>query len=119
MLKRQTPRNRFAHPGACQRNCKISRFDLQPQFNAPAQTLGELVLDKPLHFLGVITRAEVSADNQLVLETICPFQEIIQVHMPEFVNLLTAMIWANEAHFGNEDLRLIHCREIIQSSWTR
>jgi len=44
----------------------------------------------------MIARAEVRADDHLILEAIGPLHEIVQVHVPELVNLLAAMIGPDE-----------------------
>ena len=39
----------------------------------------------------VIARAEMGHDNQFVFETIGPFDDVVQMRMAEFVDLLLAM----------------------------
>jgi len=42
----------------------------------------------------MIARAEVRADDHLILEAIGPLHEIVQVHVPELVNPSRGDDWA-------------------------
>ena len=66
----------------------------QPKLDPVAQHRRHLVVDEAAHFLGMIARAEVRADDQLVLETVRALDEVIQVHVSELVDLLAAVIGA-------------------------
>ena len=64
----------------------------------------------------MVAGAKMSADDQLVLETVSPFDEIIQVHVAELVNLLPAVIGPDKAQLGNQHLGLEDRRIVVQAS---
>src|SRR5437868_1022884 len=61
---------------------------LYPQLDALAQSRRQLRLQQLAHLVRVVARAEVRADDQLVLEPICALQQVVQVHVPELVDLV-------------------------------
>src|SRR5437870_5295694 len=67
----------------------------------------------------MIAGAEMGKDEQLVFESVRALDEIIQVHMAELVYLLAAVVRANKAHLGDQDLRLESGREVVQARGAR
>src|SRR5207247_11195791 len=63
----------------------------------------------------MVARAEVRADNQLVLEAVGPLDEVVEVHVAELVDLLAAVVGPDEAHFGDEDLGLVDRRVVVEA----
>ena len=43
------------------------------------------------------------------------FDEIIQMHVPELVDLVAAVARADEAHLGDQDLRIEERRVVIEA----
>src|SRR5438105_2324739 len=61
--------------------CVLKQLDmeLQPQFHPLAQACRYLALYHPAHFLGMIARAEMRADDHLVAKAVGALHEIVQV----------------------------------------
>ena len=57
-----------------------------------------------LHFLRMIARAEMAADDHLVMEAGGALDEIVEMHVAELVNFLPAMIGPNETQLHNQHL---------------
>src|SRR5438552_650907 len=90
-----------------------------PEFEAIAQGRGQTGLDYAPHLLGMVARAQVAADQQLVVKTIGPLQEIVQVHVTELVDLLAAVVGTDETEFRDQDLRLEDRRIGVQARRAR
>jgi len=58
-------------------------------------------------------------DDQFILETVCPLNEIIQVHVPKFVYLLAAVAGSDEAQFCYQDFRAVYIGTSIEASRAR
>src|SRR5438128_8197204 len=91
---------------------------LKPQLHAFLKMRRQLAVDEAADLLRMIARAEVRKDDQLVAEALGALNYIIQMHMAELVDLFTAVVRANETHFGNQDLRVIQRRITVQAGRT-
>src|SRR5207302_2172980 len=79
-------------------DCTRPRSASNPQPHLLAQFRRQLCLDDAAHLVRMIARAEMTAHDQFVLEAVGPFDEVVQVHVTELVDLLTAMVRTNETH---------------------
>src|SRR5262249_35504531 len=67
----------------------------------------------------MIARAKMGENDQLVLETIGSLDHVIEMHVPELVDLFAAMAGPDEADLGNENLGLVNGWVVIQAGRTR
>jgi hypothetical protein len=57
-----------------------------------AEQVGERAGDGRFDRAGVIARADVGGDDDLVLEAFLSFDEVVKVHVAELVDFLFAMV---------------------------
>src|SRR5947208_2160771 len=75
-----------------------------PELHALQQPWRQLAINQTPDFLGLVTRAKVRKDDQLVVEPIGSLHDIVQVHVSEFVDFFATMIGPDEADLRDEDL---------------
>ena len=90
---------------------------LFPQQHATFQRCWQLLVQTALRFGIVSAGAEVSQDDQLILKPFRTFQNVIQMHVPELVNLFFAMFWAKERHFRDQYFGRKVIRMCIKANW--
>ena len=88
---------------------------LHPQLNPFAQAGRHAAVDGLLHLLVVTARAEMAQNDQFVLEFLRSFNDVVEMRVAEFVDLLFAMLGTEERQLGDQDLRLVHGRVSIQT----
>ncbi len=76
---------------------------LLPESDAVAEGFGEDLIESSAGFGERRAGAEVCEDDEFVLEAMGTIEEIIEVHVAEFVNFFAAMFGPEEGHFGDED----------------
>ena len=81
----------------------VYRWRLLPEFDAGAEGFGEDLIESSAGFVEWRAGTEVGEDDEFVLEAVCAIEEIIEVHVPEFMNLFAAVFRAEEGHFGDQD----------------
>ena len=57
----------------------------------------------------------MSADDHFVFEIVSACDNIVQMRMTVFVDLLFAVIGGYEGHFGDQDLGFVHVGAVIQA----
>src|SRR5579871_4636731 len=73
-----------------------------PELYALAQSRRKFLFDDGLKRFVVIARAEVREDDQLVFESVGPFQDVVQMRMAELVDFFFAMFRTEKRHFGDQ-----------------
>ena len=79
------------------------------------QATWEGFVDPAVDLRFVVADAEVAADDLFVLEQVLAFDEVIQVHVSIFVDLVFAVIWGQEGHFGDQDFGAKHIGITVES----
>ena len=59
----------------------------------------------------------MARDDQLILESILPFTEVIDMHVAMLMDFLFPMFWGNKGHFRNECFRLKEDRVVVEAFW--
>jgi hypothetical protein len=85
--------------------------------HSPAQHIGQRFFNERPHGLRMVSRTEMSRDHEFVLKTVTSLYDVIQVHVAEFVNLVTTMIGRDESQLANQHLRFVHHGVIVQPAW--
>ena len=65
-------------------------------------------LDVLANLIEMITRTEMRGQDPLVAEAIDPLQKVVEVHVPELVDLVLAMAGGDEGHLHDQHLGLVH-----------
>ena len=81
----------------------VYRVRLLPEFDAGTQGFGEDLVEPSAGFVEWRAGAEVREDDEFVLEAVGAIEEVIEVHVPELVNLFAAVFRAEKSHFGDQD----------------
>ena len=74
---------------------------LQPKLQASVKPVWERLIDPTLDLCIVVPRAEVAADDDLVLKVVSPSHDIIKVSVPMLMNLFLAMVRGDKRHLRN------------------
>ena len=91
---------------------------LEPQVQASAEHVRQRGLYDFADLSVVIPRAEMGGDDHIVIESVLSGDEIVQVHMPVFVDFVLAVVGCHERHLGDQHLRVVHGGAIVQA-WRR
>lgn len=86
----------------------------EPDVEPTVEQVGELLRkNSPNAVVGVPGRI-MSRDDHLVAKPLAAGEEIIEMHMAVFVNLLPSMAAGDKSHFCNQDHRLVHGGAVIK-----
>ena len=85
--------------------------------HAFSQICGQAIFDCFADLPFVIARAEVDQHDQLILKPFGTLDEIIDVHVAEFVNFLSAVFGPEECHLGNEHAGIENLFTVINARW--
>jgi len=93
----------------------LRKADLQPKLEARSQVFWQLLHHRFFDLMSRISSAEVHRDDFVVLKLIRALQEIVQMHMPEFVNLFPPVVRSKKCQFDNQNPRCENGRIIVDS----
>ena len=59
----------------------------------------------------------MARDEQLILESVLPFTEVIHVHVAMLMDFFFPMFWGNKGHFRNECFRFKEDGVVVEAFW--
>lgn len=106
-MQSENPRFPLQTGQRCERHSAIrksGRPGLNPEFNAGTEGCGEDLVQSSDGFFRGGAGTEVCKDDEFVLESLFAVEEIVEVHVAEFVDFFTAMGGSEERHFRDQDV---------------
>ncbi len=77
---------------------------LDPRPESSSEQSGDLLFNFAHDLPSVVAHAEVSGDDQFILECVLARDKVIQVHVAMLVDLLASVLGSHKGHLGNQHL---------------
>ena len=63
----------------------------------------------------MVARAEVGGNHQLIFEALAALDQVVEVHVAEFVDVLFAVVGRDKRQLANENFGFVHYRVVVEA----